>query len=148
MRPRARILESQLLVCTGDLFAVFWTEFKRRDVRRKTKQEIPDLTRVHPGDRKVVSSTCFRKLPEILQDTAWAQTASPQPPDTNRRYRSCRSMDTPPTISVPPSMRPRELTPTAKQLVSTGCWTWPTSTAPRFAAAWGSLLCCNPNGVC
>lgn len=58
---------------------MLWTEFKRRDVRRETKQEIPDLTRVHPEDWKVVSPTRSRKLPEILQDTAGAQTASPSP---------------------------------------------------------------------
>lgn len=70
---------------------MLWTEFKRR-VRRETKQEIPDLTRVHPEDWKVVSPTRPRKLPEILQGTAGAQPASPKPPDTNRRCESSRRM--------------------------------------------------------
>lgn len=42
---------SECLVCTGDLIAVFWTEFKQRE----TKQEIPDVRRVHPGDGEVLS---------------------------------------------------------------------------------------------
>ena len=59
---------------------MFWTEFKWRDVRRETKQEIPDLTRVHPGDRKAVSPPRSRKLPEILQGTASAHRRLPLTP--------------------------------------------------------------------
>lgn len=59
---------------------MFWTEFKQGDVRRETKQEIPDLTRVHPGDRKVVSPPRSRKLPGILQGTASAHRQLPLTP--------------------------------------------------------------------
>lgn len=58
-----RIWSKRIWYAQEILIAVLWTEFKRRDIRRETKQEIPDLTRVHPGDWKAVSSPQLQEAP-------------------------------------------------------------------------------------
>lgn len=82
-----------------DLTALLWTEFKHRDVRRGTKQEIPDLTRVHSGDWKAVSPSCSRNLPELLQGTASVHALLPLTPETNS---GCRSWKRSTPFPLPP----------------------------------------------
>lgn len=100
-----------------DLTALLWTVFKHRDVRRGTKQEIPDLTRVRPGDWKAVSPPCSGNLSRApARRSLCARIASSHPGD-KQWVQVLEEEHTLPTTSIPPNQRGWRI-PTNCQAVS------------------------------